>query len=225
MACDGHRTAAAGPGLVLAGGSVMDADRKPSDAVEPGPEGSLEQPHADPPAAAPIAPAPRRAAPVGPASPAVTFPQIARLELDDLVEQLVDRATDVLNTQGRLHGLLAATRAIASDLSLPVLLRRITEAGCELVGARYGALGVLGPDNQLTDFITVGVDEQTVERVGHFPHGVGILGLLIATPGRCGWRSSAATPTSVGFPPATPRWAASSGCRSGSATRSSATST
>src|ERR1700712_4360509 len=112
----------------------------------------------------------------------VTFPQIARLELDDLLEQLVERAQDVLNTQGRLRGLLAATRAISTDLSLPVLLKRITQSACDLVGARFGALGVVGPDQQLQEFITVGIDEDTVAGIGPLPRGKGILGQLISDP-------------------------------------------
>ncbi len=36
------------------------------------------------------------------------FPDLPRLELDQLLVQLVDRADDVLATQGRLRGLLRA---------------------------------------------------------------------------------------------------------------------
>lgn len=178
----------------------MAAHRKASGGGKLGPEGSPELLHGDPLEAPRTAPAQRRAAPARTASVAVTFPQIARLELDDLVEQLVDRAQDVLNSQDRMHGLLAATRAIAGDLSLPVLLRRIAEAGCQLVGARYGALGVVGPDNRLTEFITVGVDEQTAARIGHLPHGEGILGLLITDPRPLRLEELGSHPDSVGFP-------------------------
>ena len=94
------------------------------------------------------------------------FPQIARLELDELLSQLVERAQDVMATQGRLRGLLRATRAVAGDLSLPVLLRRLVAAAAELVGARYAALGVLDDRGEgLAEFITVGMDEAT--RVPH----------------------------------------------------------
>jgi len=66
------------------------------------------------------------------------------LELDQLLEQLVDRAQDVMAAQDRMRGLLRANQTIVSDLALPVVLRRIVEAGCELINARYGALGVMG---------------------------------------------------------------------------------
>jgi signal transduction histidine kinase len=130
----------------------------------------------------------------------ITFPQIARLELDDLLEQLVERAQDVLNTQSRLRGLLAATRAISADLSLPKLLRRITQSACDLVGARYGALGVVGPDQQLTEFITVGVRDSTVAEIGHLPKGRGILGSVIFDPVPLRLQELGKHPQSVGFP-------------------------
>ena len=45
-----------------------------------------------------------------------TFPTVARLELDQLLGQLIDRATEVLRTQGRLQGLVRATQAVATEL-------------------------------------------------------------------------------------------------------------
>ena len=136
----------------------------------------------------------------GVAASDITFPQIARLELDELLEQLVERAQDVMNTQGRLRGLLAATRAIASDLSLPALLQRVVQSACDLVGARYGALGVLGTDRELAEFITVGVDAATAEAIGPLPRGKGILGLLISDPRPLRLAALADHPQSVGFP-------------------------
>jgi signal transduction histidine kinase len=133
-------------------------------------------------------------------TPDVTFPQIARLELDDLLEQLVERAQDVLNTQGRLRGLLAATRAISSDLSLPVLLQRVVQSAADLVGARYGALGVIGADRELTQFITVGLDAETIDAIGPYPRGKGILGLLISDPRPLRLAALGEHPQAVGFP-------------------------
>ncbi|MCW2549734.1 MAG: sensor signal transduction histidine kinase, partial [Mycobacterium sp.] len=129
------------------------------------------------------------------------FPQVARLELDDLLEQLVERAQEVLNTQGRLRGLLSATRAIAGDLSLPVLLHRIVEVACELLGARYGALGVVGADSELTEFITVGFDDETIHQIGQLPRGRGLLGKLITDPHPLRLVELSNDPSSVGFPP------------------------
>ena len=65
----------------------------------------------------------------------LSFADAPRLHLEDLLEQLTGQARDVLNTQGRLRALLRANAAVASDLSLPVVLRRIVRAARELVDA------------------------------------------------------------------------------------------
>ena len=93
------------------------------------------------------------------ADPAVegslTFPDLPRLELDQLLGQLVARAQEVLGTQGRLRGLLRATQVVTGDLGLPVVLQRIVEAARDLVGARYAALGVIAPDGGLAEFVHI----------------------------------------------------------------------
>ena len=63
------------------------------------------------------------------------------------------------NTRDRVHGLLEAVVAVGSNLELEAVLRRIVEAAVTLVDARYGALGVIGEDGRLADFIPVGMDE------------------------------------------------------------------
>ena len=87
----------------------------------------------------------------------LSFPDVPRLELDELLGQLIHRADDVLATQGRLRGLLRANAAVAADLSLPVVLRRIVDAARDLLGARYAALGVVGRDGQLEQFVHAGI--------------------------------------------------------------------
>ncbi len=128
------------------------------------------------------------------------FPAVARLELDELLSQLVERAQDVLANQGRLRGLLRANRMVTADLSLDVVLRRIVESACELVDARYGALGVIARDGHLEQFIHVGMDPGRVEAIGRTPRGAGVLGLLIAEPGPVRLDDIADHPRAVGFP-------------------------
>src|SRR4051794_37802979 len=135
----------------------------------------------------------------GPVVPA--FPGIARLELDELLVQLVERAQEVLGTQGRLRGLLAATQAITTDLSLPDMLRRIVEAARDLLNVKYVALGVLAREGGLAEFIHVGMTEETVAEItAGLPHGRGILGLLIDDPKPIRLADLAQHPTSYGFP-------------------------
>lgn len=79
-----------------------------------------------------------------------------------------------------LRRLLEAVMALGSELSLPVVLRRIVEIATELVDAQYGALGVLDRSRtRLSEFITVGIDDDGVAAIGHLPEGHGILGKLI----------------------------------------------
>ena len=60
---------------------------------------------------------------------------------------------------------------------------RIVESAVELVGARYGALGILDEAGVgLAQFLTVGVDDDIHHAIGHLPEGHGILGVLIADP-------------------------------------------
>ncbi len=134
----------------------------------------------------------------------LTFPVVARLELDELLTQLVERAQDVLATQGRLRGLLAASRAIATDLRLPMLLRQVVEAACQLLDARYGALGVIAADRTLEEFIHVGMDPKDVEQIGHLPTGHGVLGLLIDDPRPRRLDNISRDPNAYGFPPGHP---------------------
>ncbi|MDQ2812403.1 MAG: GAF domain-containing protein [Actinomycetota bacterium] len=132
------------------------------------------------------------------------FPDMPRLELDQLLVQLVDRADDVLATQGRLRGLLRANALVAGELSLPVVLRQIVGAARDLVGARYAALGVLGRDGELEQFVHEGMDEELVGRIGELPRGRGILGLLISKPVPLRLADLSGHPASAGFPPGHP---------------------
>jgi signal transduction histidine kinase len=130
----------------------------------------------------------------------VQFPDVARLELDRLLQQLRDRADDVLGTQDRLRGLLRANAAVAADLSLPVVLHRVAEAACELLGAGYAAIGVIGSDGQLEEFVHSGIPDEIVTRIGQLPRGHGILGMLIRDPTPLRLADLASHPASVGFP-------------------------
>lgn len=109
----------------------------------------------------------------------LTFPDGPRSDLDSTLARLVQDAQQVLATQERLRTLLRATRAVAEEIELSVVLRRIIEVAVDLVGARYGAIGVIGPDGHHEQFIHVGMDEEQVRKVGDLPRGRGILGAVI----------------------------------------------
>ena len=104
-----------------------------------------------------------------------------------------------------LQHLLEAIITVGSELSLPVVLRRIVETATELVDARYGALGVLDEAGTgLAEFLTVGIDEAGVRAIGAPPSGHGILGLLIVDPQPIRLPDLSAHPDSFGFPPGHP---------------------
>jgi len=132
------------------------------------------------------------------------FPDVPRLELEQLLVQLVDRAGDVLAAQGRLRGLLRANALVAGDLSLPVVLRQIVGAARDLLGARYAALGVLGRDGELEQFVHAGMDDELVATIGDLPRGRGILGLLSSAPVPIRLAALGAHPAAAGFPPGHP---------------------
>jgi signal transduction histidine kinase len=108
---------------------------------------------------------------------------LPQLQLDDLLSELQSRLEAARSTRDRVHALLEAVVSIGSELDLESVLRRITEAATTLVDARYGALGVIGEEGEhLVQFVTVGVSDEEIEAIGHWPHGHGILGLLIREP-------------------------------------------
>ncbi|WP_349866701.1 GAF domain-containing protein [Leifsonia sp. WHRI 6310E] len=134
----------------------------------------------------------------------LTFPDVPRAELDQALTTLVEQAGKVLETQGRLRALVRANRAVVSHLELEAVLRTIIASAVELVGARYGALGVISDGGGLEQFIHVGMDEGAVEEIGHLPEGHGLLGALIDDPRPIRIDAIAADPRSSGFPPGHP---------------------
>jgi signal transduction histidine kinase len=104
-------------------------------------------------------------------------------------------------TQERYERLLEAGLALSSELSLPAILQRIVELAAGITGARYGALGVLGRDGRITEFITTGITPEKRAAIGHIPVGRGILGVLIDDAAPLRLRDLAEDPRSVGFPP------------------------
>src|SRR4051794_34880026 len=110
-------------------------------------------------------------------APSLGLPPLSRVRLDELLQEMLDRVGEVVTSRERLRALLDAVVAIGSDLDLHSTLRRIVEAACGLVGARYGALGVIGSDRLLSNFVVHGIDADASRLIGDLPHGRGVLGL------------------------------------------------
>ncbi|KQW48891.1 hypothetical protein ASC77_09225 [Nocardioides sp. Root1257] len=98
------------------------------------------------------------------------------------------------------QALLDAVAAISSDLDLHSVLSRIVEAATRLTDARYGALGVIGNDALLVEFVTTGISDDDRVLIGDLPHGRGILGLLIRHPEPIRLDDLTQHPDATGFP-------------------------
>ncbi|MGN6031959.1 MAG: GAF domain-containing protein, partial [Thermomicrobiales bacterium] len=112
------------------------------------------------------------------------------------------RTTDGHSPSDR--ALLAAYRAalaVADETDLETVLLRLVDLARGVVSARYGALGVAGPDGRLLRFIHSGIDPETAARIGPLPEGHGLLGVLIHDGEPLLIPDIAADPRSVGFPP------------------------
>ena len=129
------------------------------------------------------------------------LPPLSRVGLDDLLSELMTRTEQIQASRDRIRALLDAVVAVGSGLDLRGTLSRIVVAACELVSARYGALGVLRRDGTaLADFVTHGVSDEERAAIGPIPHGLGILGLLIREPHPVRLEDIAADPRAHGFP-------------------------
>jgi two-component system, NarL family, sensor histidine kinase DevS len=112
---------------------------------------------------------------------------------------------DVHARPWQVRRLLDAVVSISGDLDLPRVLSSIVQTAVDLVGASYGAIGVLDPNGtSLNEFVTCGIDEMTRTRIGHLPTRHGILGLLIADPKPLRLLDLGEHPARFGFPPGHP---------------------
>jgi len=107
---------------------------------------------------------------------------LPNLRLDELLAELQVRLQAVLATRDRVNALFDAVVSVGANLDIEVVLRGIVEAAVALVDARYGAMGVIGESGRLAEFIPVGLTEEQIARIHHWPEGRGLLGALITDP-------------------------------------------
>jgi signal transduction histidine kinase len=126
---------------------------------------------------------------------------LPQLRIDELLDELQTRLSAVRSSRDRVRQLLEAVVGIGSGLDLETALTRIVQAAVTLVDAQYGALGVLGGDQKLARFITVGVTPEQIAAIGPYPEGHGLLGELIRHPEPLRAEDLSKHPHSYGFPP------------------------
>lgn len=114
---------------------------------------------------------------------------------------LQERERAVGRGRDQLEALVEAGLILSGEHSLEAVLRRIIEVACRMVGARYGALGVLDGQGGLGQFITTGIDEEAKARIGRLPVGKGILGVVVREARPIRLRDLTRDPRAHGFPP------------------------
>ncbi|TFE34899.1 GAF domain-containing protein [Frankia sp. B2] len=133
-------------------------------------------------------------------------PDVDRARLEQLLIQLSEQVNEVASVQTRMRGLLDAVVDVARELSLPVTLRRIAQAACQLVGAKYGALGVIGDDGEISELIHVGFPDEVPTMIGRLPEGRGLIGESLRHPRPLRVADVARHPVAIGFPGGHPRF-------------------
>ncbi len=107
--------------------------------------------------------------------------------------------------QDRLRQLEVATSVLITEVSLEGVLQRVVQVAAQVIGARYAAIGVGGPDGgSLESFTTYGIDSQLRRSLGPPPRGHGILGLVLREGKSIRLSDLTAHPESCGFPPGPP---------------------
>ena len=101
----------------------------------------------------------------------------------------------------RLGSLVDAITPLSADLELPEVLSRIVSGACDLLGTRYGALGVLGRDGRsLSGFYTHGITPEEAAAIGPPTTAHGVLGLMLTDPRPLRLHDLTTHPQSVGLP-------------------------
>jgi two-component system NtrC family sensor kinase len=101
----------------------------------------------------------------------------------------------------QLRTLVKTGMILSAKLSLEAVLQRIANMACKVVGAGYGALGVLDGKGGLSQFITAGIDEKTKSTIGPLPVGKGILGVLVREAKPLRLKDLTMDPRAHGLPP------------------------
>ena len=99
-----------------------------------------------------------------------------------------------------MAALESALAAIARELDLERVLQLVVDQVRTLSGARYAALGLVGPSGLIETFITSGMRAETRAKIGPLPTGRGLLGALIHEGRTIRLANAAEDPRAVGVP-------------------------
>jgi GAF domain-containing protein len=107
----------------------------------------------------------------------LAFPGAVRLELDELLDQVIARAGELKSVQGRLRKLLAATHHVAARSEPDELRRRVVEGARSVADARRAALALVEGDRPV--LVHTGMPDEDVETLTHLVAGDGVLRPLV----------------------------------------------
>lgn len=116
------------------------------------------------------------------------------------------RAIDGMNDRLRRHNreLLALHSAgldVAAELSLDAILTKVVEQARNLVGAKYGAVSVIGAAGHIDSFITSGISTADRALIGPPPVGHGLLRVVLQEGQTLRLPDLTKDSRSYGFPP------------------------
>jgi len=118
-----------------------------------------------------------------------------------IMVRAIGQVHDRVKRQNReLLALHSAGLDVTSELALDIVLKKVVEQARALVGAKYGALSVVGDDGLIKSFITSGISDEQRAAIGPPPVGHGVLGVVLREGQRLRLDSIQSHPRSVGFP-------------------------
>ena len=84
-----------------------------------------------------------------------------------------------LTRRAELEALSRAVHAVTQQRSVRDVLQMVVASACELIGARYGALGIPDDEGRFAEFYAVGISDEEWERIGPLPRTHGLLGAML----------------------------------------------
>src|SRR5690349_16394153 len=117
-----------------------------------------------------------------------------------MMTQPEDHTKDVTFVLSSLKTMAESVGQAANAGSLEQVLQQIANVVQEVVGVRYAALGIPDGKGSLKYFMTVGITEEDIKLIDHYPHGLGLLGAIMHERETVRLEHIAEDSRSVGFP-------------------------
>lgn len=99
-----------------------------------------------------------------------------------------------------LAALRSASLEIGGELDLERVLGKVVDQARNLIQTEYGALSVIDENDEITTFVTSGIERRIADRIGEPPRGRGLLGVVLREGQRLRIDEIQQDVRSVGFP-------------------------